>query len=234
MGQVSHQSEITFGNDDRPWSYTESIWHCEDSFEFLKMACNDGYHAIVIADSLVLQPENLKRKDVYIEMQKIENRRMSLDLIYRLLFARDMSELRHHVEGLVGTGKEDDRIGLLMETYAPNLSRRGKNVLQTIATLSTHPGFHGNEERQRLVYHYLIFAVLLTEQPFCDYVRQRSDNEASLREFIENGVGPLLDQLLIGNMHTTRGKNTRVDLVDFVTQARVLYCYHCTPSVDLP
>jgi hypothetical protein len=193
------------------------------------MACNDGDHAVVVADRLVLKPNHLERRDFYVEAQRTENDRMARDLIYRLLFARDLSELRHHVEGLVGTCREGTAVGLLMETYGTNLSRRGKQVLRNIARLGEYPGFCENEERQRLVYHYIIFAVLLTEQPFCEYVQRSSADAGALRDFMERGLRPLLEQLLTGNMHTTRGQNTRVDLVDFVTQARVLYCYYCTP-----
>lgn len=188
----------------------------------------------MVSNGFVLQTDHLDRKDIYVESYAIESSRMAKDLIYRLLFARDVSELRHHIEGLVGTHDDGGATGLLMDTYASNLSRRGKEVLKSVAALHLCPGFRDNEERRRLVYHYVMFTVLLTEQPFCDYVQRASADADALRQFLALGLGPLLEQLLTGNMATTRGQSTRVDLIDFVSQARVLYCYYCTPRLDLP
>lgn len=157
-----------------------------------------------------------------------EQSKQSRDLLYRLLFCRDITELRHHAQGLVGEAGAIEN-GLLYRTYGERLSRRGLQVIRTCANLLEHPHFKDHEDRQRLVFHFFVFIALLTEQSFCDYVRNRSADVNALRRFISQGLVPLTDSLLTGNMTTNAEDIGRVDLVHFTTQIRTLYCAYCTP-----
>ena len=196
----------------------------------LTQVCRDqSHHSIVVADELVLEPKHLARVRICEKVNSAEQSRQAHDLLYRLLFSRDLSELRHHAEGLVGEAGAV-KSGLLYRTYGTSLSRRGGEAMTTSANLLEHPHFKDHEDRQRMVFQFIVFVALLTEQSFCEYVRNRSADVSALRRFITDGLVPLTDKLLTGNMATNGDGQGRVDLVQFTTQVRTLYCAYCTPS----
>jgi hypothetical protein len=199
----------------------------------LTQVCRDqADHPIVVTNELVLKPDHLNRVAINEKVNAAEQSRQSRDLLYRLLFCRDISELRHHAEGLVGEAGAVKN-GLLYRTYGASLSRRGFEVMTTSANLLEHPYFKDHEDRQRLVFHFIVFVALLTEQSFCEYVRNRSADVDALRRFICEGLVPLTDKLLTGNMATNADGRGRVDLVHFTTQVRTLYCAYCTPAGNI-
>ena len=193
------------------------------------MCSNQPAHSIVVANQLVLQTNDLAQRDVYVKVQRDEDTRMAKDIVYRLLFARDTTDLRQHIEGLVGTS--DCEGGLLLQTYGDSLSRRGREVLKRVARLPEHPAFSGRMERQRLVYHYLMFIAMLTEQPFSEYIQNRCADRNTLRSFIGRGLSEAVDRLLSGNMAVPQSTSTKVDLVHFVAEMRAVYCQYCTPTL---
>ena len=79
--------------------------------------------------------------------------------------------------------------------YGDSLSRRGRGVLWTVVRLPDHPAFSGRIERQRLVYHYLIFIAMLTEQSFSEYIQNRCADRNTLRTFIGRGLSEAVDRL---------------------------------------
>lgn len=193
------------------------------------MCSNQPGHSIVVPNQLVLQTNDLSQQDIYLKIQGDEEVRMAKDIIYRLLFARDTTDLRQHIEGLVGTS--DCEGGLLLQTYGESLSRRGREAIRTVANLPHHPAFSGRVERQRLVYHYIMFISMLTEQPFSEYIQNRCADRDALRDFIGKGLSGAVDRLLSGNMAVQQVKSSKVDLVHFVAEMRAVYCQHCTPSL---
>ena len=196
------------------------------------MSSHQPGHGIVVANQFVLQSNDLSQQDIYLKIQGDEEVRMAKDIIYRLLFARDTTDLRQHIEGLVGTN--DCEGGLLLQTYGESLSRRGREALRTVANLPNHPAFSGQVERQRLVYHYLMFISMLTEHPFSEYVQNRCADRDALRDFIGQGLSGAVDRLLTGNMAVRQATSSKVDLVHFVAEMRALYCQYCTPTLQPP
>jgi hypothetical protein len=107
----------------------------------LTQVCRDqSDHPIVVTNELVLKPDHLNRVAINEKVNAAEQSRQSRDLLYRLLFCRDISELRHHAEGLVGEAGAVKN-GLLYRTYGASLSRRGFEVMTTSANLLGFPFF---------------------------------------------------------------------------------------------
>lgn len=189
------------------------------------MTQNKGLHVDVIGDSSIVNSDNLNRQDIYENIKRIDDWRMSRDLVLRLLINEDEEELEQHVLGIIGAPGTTVKPSLLEQAYGSVLSQRTMHAFRCI-----QDGKFTDNCIRRTQLHFVIFVTMAVENEFCQYIVRHCHERDKLRHFINECIKPSLAKLLSGELLTTSDNNaslTAFGISAFVAHCRLCYMTRC-------
>ena len=173
---------------------------------------------------------------VHVCVERVEQWRMSSDILYRLFTCSDSTELNHCVLGLIASGSYGNEVGLLRRKYTQAAVQSGF-AQQTVRFLDRMEGLIVQAENEkcgelhRTACHFMLMAAIVLEEEFLQYVLLRSHNREALRYFVNDVLRRDLSQLLLGTLaQGSQDDKLLFDIGTFVRQSRLNYAIHCSPA----
>lgn len=180
-------------------------------------------------------------------IERVEKWRRSSDIVYRMLTDSDNEVLVQHITGLV---QHNDPVGLLYKKYPSLHVARYRKILDSVmasvyddqpmsplspmgqrSTTGNYPaGYH------RIVYHFLLFCAMATENEFVTYLVKGVHNRENFRHFVMVTLKGLMTDLLRGalleDVHNVLSPNQKqCSVKTFVERCRSEYVLQCMPKV---
>ena len=196
--------------------------------------CNSS---ILHANNLHNQPVNQTRQQVY----TIEQWRQSQDVLYRLFTNSNSRELNEVILGLVASGQNGMRIGLLREQYYNQMDIACRHVMDSIEHDILDSNLNVNDAKHRMVCHCLILVAMNIEPHFLSYIVLHTHNREGLRHYLNNTLKQEISKFLQGGFDVQRYKASThyttsteknempFEVKCFVNNSRHLYALYCLP-----
>jgi hypothetical protein len=204
---------------------------------------------IVQTDDLHIKPKNQPADvvkaidytediDSYIEMQTIDEKRMKLDILTRLLYDRDDTELERYVLGIIAEPNTTDqgRPGIIYEMTVNEIGTKAVQALHNLQYIKTSGKFEDDPSFRRLQYHFILFVTLALDEGFVQFVSLKTYSSHSLISFINYTLKPLLSEFMQGNMIDSansmlhKQQTAASQLYQFVNKCRTEYLMQCMPK----
>lgn len=176
-------------------------------------------------------------KDIFIEIEEVDKNRMTQDILTRLLYAQDETELERYILGIIAEPNttEQGHPGVIYDMVKHEIGDKALSALHTIQYCNSIPGFSDNAFLRRLQYHYILFATLALNEGFVQFVTLKTHRPQQLLSFITNTLRPLLVEFMEGNMTDNQNrvllepKYADNQLYKFVSKCRLSYLMQCMP-----
>lgn len=202
----------------------------------------------VTSDSHVVQTNDLQTQaasqELYPEtraqIEQIEEWRRAQDALYRIFTNPDPQELNEFVLGLVASGANGTKVGLLRELYYCHMDDNCRQTLDYIESDIIESQLKLNTASHRTICHCLLLVATTLECQFLSYIVLHTHNREALRYYLNNSLQNELAKFLQGGFEREKrergGQHSQVALADvpfeismFVANSRHLYAIYCMP-----
>lgn len=174
-----------------------------------------------------------------------EEWRQSQDVLYRLFTSSDPRELNEVVLGLVASGRDGTRVGLLRQQYYDYMDGACKQVMDCIEHDILTSNLEINTAQHRTVCHCLVLVAMSIESHFLSYIVLHTYNREALRSYLNGTLKQEMAKFLQGGFDVQHYKSsthygTATESTDvpfevkcFVNNSRHLYALYCLPRKPL-
>lgn len=189
------------------------------------------------------------------QIEQVEVWRRSKDALYRILTSAEPRELNEFVLGLISSGQNGAKVGLLRAKYYQHMDACCKRVMDVIEQDIIASDLSINTAAHRVVCHCLLLVATTTEADFLSYIMLHTHNREALRYYLNHVLRHELTRMLQGgfdrsnlgtNVYKPFTKDDFPALMDtensldaipfevesFVNNSRHMYAVYCTPRKD--
>jgi hypothetical protein len=182
-------------------------------------------------DATVVESDDLRQTtsvDIFVCAARVDEWRRGTDFVYRLLTSQDTRELNECVLGLVSSGNNGTKVGLLRSKYG--ISMQPLRVLDDVERDIIDSDLKRCDAAHRMTCHFFIFVALVMEPDFIQYALLGTHNREAIRYYVNDVMRPALSNLLTGAIinGSTEDKSS-FDVSTFVRQGRLSYALYCLP-----
>lgn len=172
------------------------------------------------------------------QIEHMEEWRRAQDALYRVFTNPDPQELNEFVLGLIASGNNGTKVGLLRQLYYQHMDDTCRRTLDYIEEDILESQLKLNTEAHRTVCHCLLLVATILECQFLSYIVLHTHNREALRYYLNNSLQTELTKLLQGGFEREKREQHKqqqlletvpFEVQTFVNNGRHLYCIYCMP-----